>query len=184
MFKKVCCSCKFVFWLIDLLILLLFSLPSQFSITWSFFVFKYIGLPIIRTLYNSNLPLTRSNFNFPSERLLYNFTLDNSNFFLFPLKVRIIGSLLYYKSLKTLFQKPWVGPNWCKLSAKADMVSKLQLNKRDIYRIITRWGGGGGGIWVQFHWVYVPLASQSPYPIIVYSVTNYRPHLSDFWANM
>ena len=31
---------------------------------------------------------------------------------------------------------------------------------------------------------YVPLASQSPYPIIVYSVTNYRPHLSHFWANV
>ena len=27
---------------------------------------------------------------------------------------------------------------------------------------------------------YVPLASQSPYPIIVYSVANYRPHLSQF----
>ena len=32
--------------------------------------------------------------------------------------------------------------------------------------------------------VYVPLASQNPYPIIVYSVANYRPHLSHFWANM
>ena len=31
---------------------------------------------------------------------------------------------------------------------------------------------------------YVPLASQSLYPIIVYSVANYRPHLSHFWANM
>ena len=31
---------------------------------------------------------------------------------------------------------------------------------------------------------YVLLASQSPYPIIVYSVANYRPHLSHFWANM
>ena len=31
---------------------------------------------------------------------------------------------------------------------------------------------------------YVPLASQNPYPIIVYSVTNYRPHLSHFWANV
>ena len=28
-----------------------------------------------------------------------------------------------------------------------------------------------------------PLAAQSPYPIIVYSVANYRPHLSHFWAN-
>ena len=27
---------------------------------------------------------------------------------------------------------------------------------------------------------YVPLASQSPCPIIVYSVANYRPHLSHF----
>ena len=51
-------------------------------------------------LYNSNLSLTRSNFHFPSDHFLYNFTLDNSNsrlnsnFFLFPLKVRIIGSRL------------------------------------------------------------------------------------------
>ena len=27
----------------------------------------------------------------------------------------------------------------------------------------------------------MPLASQSPYPIIVYSVANYGPHLSHFW---
>ena len=31
---------------------------------------------------------------------------------------------------------------------------------------------------------YVPLTSQSPHPIIVYSVANYRPHLSHFWANV
>ena len=31
---------------------------------------------------------------------------------------------------------------------------------------------------------YVLLASQIPYPVIVYSVANYRPHLSHFWANM
>ena len=30
---------------------------------------------------------------------------------------------------------------------------------------------------------YVPLASQSHYPIIVYTVANYRPNLSHFWAN-
>ena len=39
--------------------------------------------------------------------------------------------------------------------------------------------GGGGVIFAG----YVPLASQNPDPIIVYSVTNYRPHLSHFWAN-
>ena len=31
---------------------------------------------------------------------------------------------------------------------------------------------------------YVPLTSQNPYHIIVYSVANYRPHLSYFWANV
>ena len=31
---------------------------------------------------------------------------------------------------------------------------------------------------------YMPLASQNPYPIIAYSVANYRPHLSHFWANV
>ena len=32
------------------------------------------------TLYNSNLPLTRTNFHFPSDHFPYNFTLDDSNF--------------------------------------------------------------------------------------------------------
>ena len=31
-------------------------------------------------------------------------------------------------------------------------------------------GGGGGVTWVNFCSWYVPLASQNPYPIIVYSV--------------
>ena len=57
-------------------------------------------LPVTRTLDNSNLPLTRRNFHFPSDHFLYNFTsttrtLDNSNFFLLPLKVRINGSRLW-----------------------------------------------------------------------------------------
>ena len=30
----------------------------------------------------------------------------------------------------------------------------------------------------------VPLVSQSSYPIIVYSVSKYRPHLSHFWENV
>ena len=37
-----------------------------------------------------------------------------------------------------------------------------------------------GGYLGTFFARYVPLASQSAYPIIVYSVTNYRPHLSHF----
>ena len=31
---------------------------------------------------------------------------------------------------------------------------------------------------------YVPLASQSPYPIIVYFLTNYRPHFSHYLENV
>ena len=31
---------------------------------------------------------------------------------------------------------------------------------------------------------YMPLASQSSHPIIVYSVANYRPHFSHFWENV
>ena len=43
--------------------------------------------------------------------------------------------------------------------------------------------GGRGVLGLSFVG-YVPLASKSPYPIVVYSVANYRPHLSHFWANM
>ena len=48
-------------------------------------------------------------------------------------------------------------------------------------------GGGGGGVRGVLGLIfagYVPLASQSPYPIIVYSVANCRPHLCHFWANI
>ena len=38
---------------------------------------------------------------------------------------------------------------------------------------------GSGVLWLIFAG-YVPLASQNPSPIIVYSVANYRPHLSHF----
>ena len=45
-------------------------------------------------------------------------------------------------------------------------------------------GGGGGGVLGLVFAGYVPLVSQSPYSIIVYSVANYRPHLSHFWAKV
>ena len=47
-------------------------------------------------------------------------------------------------------------------------------------------GEGGGGVVGVLGLIfagYVPLASQIPYPIIVYFVANYRPHLSHFSAN-
>ena len=45
-------------------------------------------------------------------------------------------------------------------------------------------GRGGGGVLGLIIAGYVPLAFQSPYAIMVYSVANYRPHLRHFWANM
>ena len=42
-----------------------------------------------------------------------------------------------------------------------------------------RGGEGRGVLRLIFGW-YVPLASHSPYPITVYAVANYRPHLSHF----
>ena len=45
-------------------------------------------------------------------------------------------------------------------------------------------GEGGGGLLGLIFAGYVPLASQNPYPIIVYSVAKYRPHLIHFWENV
>ena len=42
----------------------------------------------------------------------------------------------------------------------------------------------GGGVLGSGFAGYVPLASQNPLLIIIYSVANYRPHLSHFWANV
>ena len=43
---------------------------------------------------------------------------------------------------------------------------------------------GGGGVLGSSFAGYVLPDSQNPYPIIVYSVASYRPHLSHFWANV
>ena len=45
-------------------------------------------------------------------------------------------------------------------------------------------GRGGGGVLGLLFAGYVPLASQSPYPIIVYFLANYRPHLSHCLVNV
>ena len=45
-------------------------------------------------------------------------------------------------------------------------------------------GAGGGGVLGLMFVGYVLLASQSPYPIIVYFLANYRPHLSHFLENV
>ena len=43
---------------------------------------------------------------------------------------------------------------------------------------------GGGGVLRLIFARYVPLGSQSPNPIKVYSVASYRPHPSHFCAKM
>jgi len=42
----------------------------------------------------------------------------------------------------------------------------------------------GGGVLGPIFAGYVPVASPNPYPIIVCSAANYRPHVSHFWANI
>ena len=44
-------------------------------------------------------------------------------------------------------------------------------------------GGGGGGLGLMFAGL-VPLASQSPYPILVYFLANYRLHPTHFLENV
>ena len=48
----------------------------------------------------------------------------------------------------------------------------------------ARTPGGGGGLLGSGFAGYVLLASHNPHPIVVYSVANYIPHLSHFWANV
>ena len=59
------------------------------------------------------------------------------------------------------------------------------LNKALVYtgRLRPEVPGGGGLLRLIFA-RYVPLGSQSPNPIKVYSVASYRPHLSHFCAKM
>ena len=47
----------------------------------------------------------------------------------------------------------------------------------------TPWRAGGWYLGLFFYF-FLPLASQSPYPIIVQSVANFRAHLSQFLARV
>ena len=53
------------------------------------------------------------------------------------------------------------------------------------YRTLAReyYSAGEGGTWVNFRWECAAGFSEPLPLIIVYSVANYRPHLSHFWAN-
>ena len=63
-------------------------------------------------------------------------------------------------------------------------VSLVGSSKREFAEYRLEWGGAGGGVLGLIFAGYVPLASESPYPIKVYSGATYGPHLSHFWANM
>ena len=58
--------------------------------------------------------------------------------------------------------------------------TELKCNSKEVYSLPGKEGGLLGSGFAG----YVPLASQNPHPIIVYSVANYRPHLSHFWENV
>ena len=63
-------------------------------------------------------------------------------------------------------------------------LSEATLFPLSLFYMVLMPPGGGGGVLGLIFAGYVPLTSQSLYPIIVYSVASYRPHLSHFWANM
>ena len=67
----------------------------------AFLLHPYIlqSTPGNSTVFNLNLLLTQfpSDDHFPHNFTLHNSTPNNANFFLFPLKVRIIGSRLYLR---------------------------------------------------------------------------------------
>ena len=50
--------------------------------------------------------------------------------------------------------------------------------------LLVAWTGGGVGVLGLMFAGYVPLSFQSPYPIVVYFFSNYRPHHSHFLENV
>ena len=68
-------------------------------------------------------------------------------------------------------------------SAYSNLSSLPPQKNENLYASLTGYPGvGGRGLLGLISAGYVPLASQSPYPIIVYSVADCIPHLSHFWA--
>ena len=76
---------------------------------------------------------------------------------------------------------------YSQLQATLNKFAFVRTNRNQLESIENPRGRGGGGgrrvLWFSFAG-YVPLASQSPCPIIIYFVASYRPHLSHFWKNV
>ena len=73
-------------------------------------------------------------------------------------------------------------------SLKGSCIHSFVIHHLSAGEKITRerslYGGGGRGVLGLILAACVPLASQSPYPTIVYFVANYGPHLGHIWADM
>ena len=67
---------------------------------------------------------------------------------------------------------------------KKEKVRAFFRQRQSKLSVIMRSQKGGGGVLGLMFTGYVPMASQSPYPIIVYFLANYRPHLSHFLENV
>ena len=82
-----------------------------------------------------------------------------------------------------------------RLSSKTN-ISKFQFGQESGRRSTTMWNSTSNLLFIYltanswgrvlgfFFAGYVPLASLSPYLIIIFSEASYRPHLSHFWVNV
>ena len=66
------------------------------------------------------------------------------------------------------------------------LICKKNINTKHFSSInhLQEWNIPREGLLGSIFAEYAPLASHNPYPIIVYMVARYRPHLSHFWANV
>ena len=76
------------------------------------------------------------------------------------------------------------GVKFCRPAPIENLTGSVLTQEHLSYSVPWSNNPGGGGILGSIVTGYVPLASQTCYPIIVSFVANYRLHLSHFWVNM
>ena len=66
------------------------------------------------------------------------------------------------------------------------LICKKNINTKHFSSInhLQEWNTPREGLLGSIFAEYAPLASQNPYPFIVYLVAHYRSHLSHFWENV
>ena len=99
--------------------------------------------------------------------------------------IRKLNKVLYHTINSSFTIQYWTGDggkNWSFFLVFAAFPTVTSPVLRLLY---DKTGGGGGYLgWVCWGWAAGLSEPQPHYSIIVYSETNYRPHLSHFWANM